>query len=160
MWTDENRARYDRSKLRYLSDLTDEEWAHVAPLIPKAKRGGNKRTVDVRAVLNGLMYVLSSGCQWRYIPKDLPPRSTVNDYFRRWTTTAFFGRHTGFAAARDHPCGRHSGPRWRCAADEHALWAVSVPAEALCRWRLPGTAIPAGLEARLSRDQRRNRQAL
>ena len=92
MWTDENRARYDRSKLRYPSDLTDEEWAHVAPLIPKAKRGGNKRTVDVRAVLNGLMYVLSSGCQWRYIPKDLPPRSTVNDYFRRWDYDGTLGR--------------------------------------------------------------------
>ena len=50
MWTAKNRGRYDRSKLRYPSDLTDDEWAHVAPLIPPAKRGGNKRTVDVREV--------------------------------------------------------------------------------------------------------------
>ncbi len=84
MWTQENRARYDRSKLRYPSDLTDEEWALVAPVIPPAKRGGNKRTVDVRAVVNGLMYVLGTGCQWAAIPKDLPPRSTVNHYFCRW----------------------------------------------------------------------------
>ena len=84
MWTQENRHRYDRSKLRYPSDLTDEEWAHVAPLIPPAKRGGNKRTVDVREVVNGLMYILSTGCQWRAIPKDLPPRSTVHDYFELW----------------------------------------------------------------------------
>jgi transposase len=84
MWTKENRARYDRSKLRYPSDLTDEEWAHVAPLIPPAKRGGNKRTVDERQVVNGLMYVLSTGCQWRAIPKDLPARSTLHDYFDRW----------------------------------------------------------------------------
>ena len=112
MWTDENRARYDRSKLRYLSDLTDEEWAHVAPLIPKAKRGGNKRTVDVRAVLNGLMYVLSSGCQWRYIPKDLPPRSTVNDYFRRWTTTARSAASTtrSMSNAANWPIGRPVRP--------------------------------------------------
>ena len=48
MWTAENRHRYDRSKLRYPSDLTDEEWAHVAPLIPPARRGGNKRTVNVK----------------------------------------------------------------------------------------------------------------
>src|SRR3954463_1524577 len=54
MWTIENRARYDRSKLRYPSDLTDEEWSHVAPFIPPAKRGGNKRTVNVREVVNGL----------------------------------------------------------------------------------------------------------
>jgi transposase len=84
MWTVENRARYDRSQLRYPSDLTDEEWALAKPHIPRAKRGGNKRTVDVREVLNGLMYVLSTGCQWRAIPKDLPPRSTVNFYFCRW----------------------------------------------------------------------------
>ena len=79
MWTKENRGRYDRSRLRYPSDLTDEEWALVEPLISPAKRGGNKRTVDVREVVNGLMYVLSTGCQWRAIPKDLPPRSTVHD---------------------------------------------------------------------------------
>ncbi len=63
MWTNENRGRYDRSRLRYPSDLTDEEWAHVAPLLPP---------VNVREVVNGLMYVLSTGCQWRAIPKDLP----------------------------------------------------------------------------------------
>src|ERR671921_1753135 len=85
MWTNENRARYDRSKLRYPSDLTDEEWAPVAPLIPPPKPGGNKRTRDMREVVNGVMYVLSTGCQWRSIPKDLPPRSTVNGYFCRWS---------------------------------------------------------------------------
>ena len=80
MWTNENRGRYDRSKLRYPSDLTDDEWAYIAPLIPSAKRGGNKRRVDLREIVNGLMYVLSTGCQWRAIPKDLPPRSTVHGY--------------------------------------------------------------------------------
>jgi transposase len=85
MWTSKNRARYDRSKLRYPSDLTDEEWQLVQPLIPPGKPGGDKRTVDLREVVNGLMYVLSTGCQWRAIPKDLPPKSTVYDYFDRWT---------------------------------------------------------------------------
>jgi len=85
MWTKENRARYDRSRLRYPSDLTDAEWAHVEPLIPPAKRGGNRRHVDVREVVNGLMYILSTGCQWRAIPKDLPPRSTLYDYFDLWS---------------------------------------------------------------------------
>jgi transposase len=84
MWSNENRARYDRSRLRYPSDLTDAEWAHVEPLIPPAKRGGNRRHVEVREVINGLMYVLSTGCQWRAIPKDLPPRSTLYDYFDLW----------------------------------------------------------------------------
>jgi transposase len=84
MWMNENRARYDRSKLRYPSDLTDDEWAIIGPLIPRAKRGGNKRTVDERQVVNGLMFILSAGCQWASLPRDLPPRSTVNGYFRRW----------------------------------------------------------------------------
>jgi transposase len=85
MWTNANRAGYDRGYLRYPSDLTDAEWALVGPLIPPAKRGGNKRTVDIREVVNGLMYVLSTGCQWRAIPKDLPASTTIHDYFRRWT---------------------------------------------------------------------------
>ena len=85
MWTNENRPRYDRSKLRYPSDLTDAEWALIEDLIPPAKRGGNKRTVVMREVVNGLMYILSTGCQWRSLPTDLPPRSTVNRYFGRWT---------------------------------------------------------------------------
>ena len=55
MWTNANRARYDRSRLRYPSDLNDAEWAHIAPLIPPAKRGGNRRHVEEREVVNGLM---------------------------------------------------------------------------------------------------------
>src|SRR6476619_4990021 len=85
MWTNENRARYDRSHLRYPSDLTDDEWKLVEPLIPPGKRGGDKRTVILREVMTGLMYILSTGCQWRAIPKDLPPRSTLYDYFDLWS---------------------------------------------------------------------------
>lgn len=84
MWTTENRPRYNRDKLRYPSDVTDDEWALCEPLIPPAKHGGRNRTVDVREVLNGVMYVLSTGCQWRAIPKDIAPRSTVHDYLQRW----------------------------------------------------------------------------
>jgi transposase len=84
MWTSKNRGRYDRSRLRYPSDLTDEEWTLVAPLIAPAKRGGNRRHVIVREVVNGLMYILSTGCQWRATAKDLPPRSTLYDYFDLW----------------------------------------------------------------------------
>ena len=84
MWTAENRKRYDRSRLRYPSDLTDDEWQFIEPLIPPAKRGGRRREVNVREVMNGVMYVLSTGCQWRAIPKDLPPRSTVFAYLDLW----------------------------------------------------------------------------
>jgi putative transposase len=78
VWTDKNRAKYNRDHLRYPSDLTDDEWGYVEPLIPPAKRGGGKRRTDMRAVMNGVMYILSTGCQWRYIPKDFPPRSTLH----------------------------------------------------------------------------------
>ena len=111
MWTQENRARYDRSKLRYPSDLTDEEWSIIGPLIPLAKRGGNKRTIDVRAVLNGVMYILSTGCQWAALPKDLPPRSTVNDYLRRWDEDRTLDRihHALYVLCREQ-AGREASP--------------------------------------------------
>lgn len=84
MWTRENRSLYERKGLRYPSDLSDPEWALIAPLIPPAKHGGRKREVDVREVLNGILYVLGTGCQWRALPKDLPPKSTVHNYFTLW----------------------------------------------------------------------------
>ncbi len=111
MWTNENRGRYDRSKLRYPSDLTDEEWSLIGPLIPAPKSGGNKRTRDMREVVNGLMYVLSTGCQWRAIPKDLPPRSTVYDYFDLWDYdgTLKHIHHTLYVACREQ-AGREARP--------------------------------------------------
>lgn len=111
MWTNKNRGRYDRSHLRYESDLTDAEWAAIAPLIPPAKRGGNKRTVDVREVLNGLLYVLSTGCQWRAIPKDLPPRSTLHDYLERWTWDSTLERiHEVLYVKSREQIGREASP--------------------------------------------------
>ena len=85
MWTSKNRAKYNRDKLRYPSDLSDAEWAHIEPQIPPAKRGGRRREVDMREVVNGIMYVLSTGCQWRYAPKDFPPQSTLQRYFDLWS---------------------------------------------------------------------------
>src|SRR3954451_16659300 len=103
MWTSENRRRYDRSRLRYPSDLTDDEWAYVAPSIPPAKPGGNKRTVDLREVMNGVMYILSTGCQWRALPKDLPPKSTVHDYLVLWSCDGTLDRihHALYVACRE-----------------------------------------------------------
>jgi transposase len=79
--------------------------------IPSARRGGNKRTVDVREVVNGLMYVLSTGCQWRAIPKDLPPRSTVNYYFCRWQYDGTLDRlhHALYVLCREQ-AGREASP--------------------------------------------------
>ena len=84
MWTDENRKYYERTGLRYPSDMTDVEWALIAPLIPPEKRPGRHREVVMREVVNAIFYLLSTGCQWRFLPKDLPPRSTVHDYLKLW----------------------------------------------------------------------------
>ena len=84
MLTEDNRKHYDRKGLRYPSDMTDAEWALIEPLIPPEKRHGRHREVNVREVVNAIYYVLSTGCQWRALPKDFPPRSTVHEYFKLW----------------------------------------------------------------------------
>jgi transposase len=111
MWTNDNRGRYDRSSLRYPGDLTDSEWNLVEPLIPPGKRGGDKRTVVMREVVNGLMYILSTGCQWRAIPKDLPPGSTLYDYFDLWSWDGTLDRihHELYVGCRE-AVGRQASP--------------------------------------------------
>jgi transposase len=111
MWTAENRPLYNRDHLRYPSDLRDAEWALIAPLIPPGKRGGRTRTVDVREVVNGILYVLSTGCQWRALPKDLPPRSTVFDYLGLWSWDGTLDRiHDElYVRCREH-AGREASP--------------------------------------------------
>ena len=72
-------------KERYPSDMTDTEWAIIAPLIPPQRPGGRHRETDMREAMNAVRYVLRTGCQWRQLPKDFPPRSTVYNYFWEWT---------------------------------------------------------------------------
>ena len=111
MWAVENRGRYDRSGLRCPSDLTDAEWALVAALIPGPKRGGTKRAVEVREVVNGLMHVPDTGCQWRALPKDLAPRSTVHDHFARWNWDGTLARiHEALYRACREQAGRDASP--------------------------------------------------
>jgi transposase len=97
--------------LRYPSDLTDAEWALVEPMIPPAKHGGRRRAVNVREVLNGIFYVLSTGCQWNAIPKDLPPKSTIYDYLDLWDWNGTLERihHTLYVATREK-AGREASP--------------------------------------------------
>ena len=104
MWKPKYRlAAADRSGLRYPSDLIDAEWGIIEPMIPPAKHGGRKRTIDVREILNGIFYVLSTGCQWQALPKDLPPKSTVWAYFDLWTWDGTLERihHALYVAVRE-----------------------------------------------------------
>ena len=111
MWTPEHRRAANRSGLRYPSDLTDDEWAIVAPMIPPARHGGRKRSVNVRGVLNGIFYVLWTGCQWKAMPKDLPPKSTVHDYLELWNWDGTLERihHALYVAVREQE-GREASP--------------------------------------------------
>jgi putative transposase len=83
-WTAIARGEHNRDRLRFPSDLTDREWALIAPMVPAAKRGGRPRTTDMRDVMEGILFIASSGCQWRMLPGDFPPVSTVRGYFYRW----------------------------------------------------------------------------
>jgi transposase len=111
MWTPDHRRAAARQGPRYPSDLTDAEWALVEPLIPPAKRGGRRRSVNLREVLNAIFYVLSTGCQWNALPKDLPPKSTVYDYLDLWDWDGTLERthHTLYVAVRERE-GREASP--------------------------------------------------
>ena len=74
----------------YPSDLTDAQWKILEPLIPPAKEGGHPRTTEMREVVNAIFYVNRTGCQWRALPHEFPPWSTVWNYFRVWRTTGLW----------------------------------------------------------------------
>lgn len=85
--------------------------ALVEPHIPPAKRGGRKREVNVRAILQGVLYVLETGCQWRHLPKDFPPRSTVWGYFDLWNYDGTLDRiHDALHVAMREAEGREASP--------------------------------------------------
>jgi transposase len=143
MWTQENRPRYNRDHLRYPSDLTDEEWGLIEPLIPPAKGGGRKRAVNLREVMNGVMYILSTGCQWRALPKDLPPRSTVFSYFDLWIYDGTLDRiHRVLYERCREQAGRHPQPT-ACIIDSQSVKSAEKGGRALTR--------TASMRANLSR---------
>lgn len=111
MWTAETRRRYERRGDRYPSDLSDAEWAIIEPMIPPAKRGGRRRTTDVREVVNAILYVLETGCQWRALPRDFPPKSTVHAYLDLWEWDGTLARihYALFARVREE-AGREASP--------------------------------------------------
>ena len=83
-WTEITREQYRRDQLRYASDMTDAEWLLLSFFLPAPCRVGRPRGVDLRTVMNAILYILATGCQWRSLPKEFPPRSTVQYYFYTW----------------------------------------------------------------------------
>jgi transposase len=91
-WTEITRVEYQRNGLRYASDLTDAEWALICRQMPARRRLGRPREVDLREVVQAILYILSTGCQWRALPKEFPPYSTVQGYFYAWRDTGRWQR--------------------------------------------------------------------
>ena len=83
-WTEITRLRYERRNDRYASDMTDHEWALIKPFMPPPRRIGRPRTTGLREVMNAILYMATTGCQWAQLPKDFPPPSTVQRYFYDW----------------------------------------------------------------------------
>ena len=83
-WTEITRAQYRRDDLEYASDLRDAEWKLIAPLMPERKRLGRRRQVDLRRIVEAILYIVTTGCQWRQLPRHFPPFTTVQGYFYRW----------------------------------------------------------------------------
>ena len=113
--------------------MTHDEWALIAPLMPPAKRGGRKRSVDVREAVNGLLYVLSTGCQWRYVPKDFPPKTTLFGYFDLWTYHGVIDRihHALYLQCRER-VEREAGPT-ACIIDSQSVKSAEKGGPALIR---------------------------
>jgi putative transposase len=83
-WTEITREPYRRDELRYASDMRDAEWKLIEPLMPTRCRRGRPRKNDLRAIMNAILYIGATGCQWRALPKDFPPCSTIRYYFYKW----------------------------------------------------------------------------
>jgi transposase len=110
-WTEITRRQYGRTGLRYASDVTDGEWALIAPSMPPPSRIGRPRETDLRRVVNAIFYIASTGCQWRQLPKEFPPYSTVQGYFYEWSREGRFAaiNHLLVMAARER-AGREASP--------------------------------------------------
>jgi len=110
-WTKTTRKQYRRDGLRYASDLTDREWQLVARLLPRPKRVGRPREVDLRVVLNAMLYILATWCQWRALPKEFPPFTTVQYYFYNWRDTQLWRRiNRALVARARRAVGRRPSP--------------------------------------------------
>jgi transposase len=107
MWTSKSRATYERKNSRYPSDLTDEEWALIAPLMPPPKTARRHPIPETRLLLDAILYVLTTGCQWRQLPKDFPSKSVVHDYMICWDRDGVLTRvHDALYATARELAGR------------------------------------------------------
>ena len=111
MWTETTQQQYRRDGLRYASDVSDAEWVQIEALLPVAKRLGRPRSTQMRQVVNAMLYLLTTGCQWRLLPKEFPPFSTVQRFFYRWRDAGLWQTINHFLVMRTREAaGREASP--------------------------------------------------
>src|SRR6266404_7545654 len=111
MWTETTRRQYRRDELRYASDTRPAEWRQIARLLPPRRRLGRPREWGLRVIVNAILYLSWTGCQWRALPKDFPPYSTVQGYFYRWRDDGTWPRILQVLVARARrQAGRDPAP--------------------------------------------------
>ena len=135
MWTTEHRAAHGQGGAGFPSDLTDPEWERLEPLIPAAKPGGRPRATDMRQAMNAILYLLRTGCPWRYLPRDgFPPRSTVYNIFRQFQAE---GRWDAIWAelhmALRERLGRQASPS-AAVLDSQTIKSAEKGARKITRW--------------------------
>ena len=144
-WTELTCPQYVRTGGRYASDTTDMEWAPTAPFLPATKRVGRPRTTDLRDVFDAILYIATTGCQWRMLPNDFPQVSTVRRYFYDWRSSSLLREmnHHLVAAARQAE-RRSASPATarQCFACKAREWAGMIPSRRMLRIQLPGNGQP------------------
>ena len=111
MWNSENRKTYERKNARYPSDLTDDEWVLIEPHLPLPRSNRHYKAADRRSIVNAILYVLTTGCQWRQLPKDFPSKSTVHDYMNCWDRDGVLTRlHDALYTQARELAGRNAEP--------------------------------------------------
>jgi putative transposase len=109
----------------YPSDVTDEQWALIEPHLPPAPLGGRPRKTDIRDVLNAVFYILRTGCQWRYLPGDFPPKSTVWRYFDQWRRDGTLDKIHDLLRRKVRGAEKPFHPRTTASADSQSVDTTS-----------------------------------
>src|ERR1700732_1370027 len=109
MWTETTRPQYERKGLRYSSDVTDAEWLVISPHLPQRKRFGRPPKTALRSIVDALLYMARTGCQWRLLPREFPPFTTVQNYFYAWRDNGIWGGSTSSCWLKTEKRGKRPG---------------------------------------------------
>ena len=134
-WSRANRGTYERAAGEFPSNLTDAEWERLAWLIPAAAPGGRPRKTDMRSAMNAILYLLRTGCPWRYLPRDgFPPRSTVYNIFRKFQGEGVWDQiYAELRMALRERLGREASPT-AAVLDSQTVKSAEKGARKTTRW--------------------------